>query len=200
MPSLSAARSRPFRSCLGAFLALWIWTGAGAGTGMGTAVAAEFPEYLIKAQLLIRLAEFVEWPAGSFHSPCQPFVIGIVGPDPFGDYLDTLAQKEQLGSHPIQLRRLGPADPELARCHMVFLAVSTTPQQQNRVLARIGSNPVLTVGDANVMTQRGCHIGFLVVEDRIRFHINLKAARRNRLVFPSQLLRLAAHILDDAGR
>ena len=158
-------------------------------------LAGEFPEYLLKAQLLIRIAEFVDWPDGTFSSPKEPFIIAIVGKDPFGTYLETLARKEKIKDRPIILRRFAPdADP--APCHMLFVA-NAEQYHLERILSRISGSSVLIVGDTETMTKKGVHVGFLMIGGRIRFQINLRSAKACRLVIASQLLRLATKITDE---
>src|ERR1700681_3665474 len=45
-------------------------------------------EYQVKAAFLYNFAKFVDWPAEAFGSSGAPFVIGVVGDDPFGGALD----------------------------------------------------------------------------------------------------------------
>jgi hypothetical protein len=49
------------------------------------ACGAEAPtEYQVKAVFVYNFSRFVEWPPQSFTAPNEPFVIGILGSDPFG--------------------------------------------------------------------------------------------------------------------
>src|SRR4051794_16733239 len=52
------------------------------------------PEYQVKAVFLFNFAQFVSWPLSQ---PADaPFVIGIVGDDPFGSYLDETVRGEKV--------------------------------------------------------------------------------------------------------
>src|SRR5690242_6746479 len=63
------------------------------------------PEYQVKAVFLFNFAQFVEWPAGSFQAADAPFVIGVLGQDPFGAQLDAVARGETVGQRPLAIRR-----------------------------------------------------------------------------------------------
>src|SRR5690349_14383540 len=63
------------------------------------------PEYKIKAVFLFNFTQFVEWPGNVFNSDDAPFVIGILGKDPFGSYIDNAVADEKMGSHPITIVR-----------------------------------------------------------------------------------------------
>ncbi|HET6899288.1 MAG TPA: YfiR family protein, partial [Vicinamibacteria bacterium] len=45
-------------------------------------------EYEVKAAFLYNFARFVEWPPDTFHDGETPFVIAVLGHDPFGSVLD----------------------------------------------------------------------------------------------------------------
>lgn len=164
-----------------------------------TAGAVKLPEYQVKAEMMIRIGEFVDWPEGTFPSPESPFYIGIVGENPFGNYLEPFVQNEKIKGHPIVLR-IFPHGTISEPCHMVFIARSVQPKI-DEILSQVGETPVLSVGDSETMCKSGVHIGFLTSEGHIRFHVNLDSVKRCHLTFPSQLLRLAVKVLgtEDGG-
>src|SRR5437867_1187382 len=51
-------------------------------------------EYQVKAVFLFNFAQFVEWPPAAFADDKSPIVIGILGDDPFGAYLDEVVRAE----------------------------------------------------------------------------------------------------------
>ena len=53
------------------------------------------PEYQVKAVFLFNFAQFVDWPSKAFPEPQTPLVIGVVGEDPFGPYLDETVRGEK---------------------------------------------------------------------------------------------------------
>jgi hypothetical protein len=59
------------------------------------------------------------------------------------------------------------------------------------VLQRVAKLPVLTISDAPNFVQAGGIIGMFQENNKMRFDINLAAARQNNLVVSSNLLRLA---------
>ena len=63
---------------------------------LGLSVGAAVPpaEYRVKAVFLFNFAQFVDWPPDAFTAPGQPFVIGVLGKDPFGPELDAVVRGE----------------------------------------------------------------------------------------------------------
>jgi hypothetical protein len=70
------------------------------------AAAADSPsEYQVKAIFLFNFSHFVDWPAEAFKSPTEPFIIGVLGADPFGPRLDEAVRGEHIAGHPLVVRR-----------------------------------------------------------------------------------------------
>ena len=64
------------------------------------AAAASLPEYSVKAAFVHSFGKYVIWPGAAFAAPTAPFVIGILGTDPFGDAFAAL-QKKNLQNRPL---------------------------------------------------------------------------------------------------
>ena len=61
------------------------------------------PEYQVKAVFLFNFAQFVSWP--SPQPSDTPFVIGIVGDDPFDSYLDETVRGEKVNNRSLTTQR-----------------------------------------------------------------------------------------------
>jgi hypothetical protein len=58
----------------------------------------------------------------------------------------------------------------------------------------LASKPVLTVGDFDTALRDGSVIGFRLIDESVRFEVNVGAAERARLSISSQLLKVAFRI------
>jgi hypothetical protein len=146
-------------------------------------------EYQLKAVFLFNFAQFVEWPAGTFANESEPFVIGIVGEDPFRSYLDDLVRGERIGTHPLQVRRFAPDDP-VYRCQILYVSNSTAGRL-NAYLGALKFRPVLTVSDIDSFARLGGMVRFAVEDGRIHLRVNLAAARAAHLAISSKILRVS---------
>lgn len=63
-------------------------------------------ELEVKAAFLLNFAHFTKWPATALKNKGSPFLITIVGEDPFGPVLDNLMEGEKVEGHPIQIIRV----------------------------------------------------------------------------------------------
>ena len=155
----------------------------------GTVRAAASPEYLTKASFLCNFALFVEWPADVFTTRDAPIVLGVVGTDPFDEALDQTIKNKRIKGRPIVVRRLQPGQ-DLRQAHILFVSASETGRSEE-LIARVGTHPVLLVGDTPDFARRGGAITFTKDDERVRFEINLDATRQARLNVSAKLLNLA---------
>ncbi len=157
--------------------------------------ASGFDEYAVKAAYLYNFAKFVEWPPGAFPTTDSSLMICIAGDNPFGVALAALHGK-LVESRPVEVRHI-PAATGLDRCHVVFIGRAEQGRLKT-VLAKLARLPILTVSDISDFAQAGGMIGLFEAEQRIRFNINITAARQANLKLSSQLLKLAT-IVDSGG-
>jgi len=147
---------------------------------------ADSLEYKVKAEFLERFTRFVEWPSGSFAAADSPFVLCVIGDNPFGGYLDQMSQTRKIQNRKISNRVLKAAT-EVDGCHLVFIARGAPVQQ---VLTRTTGRPALTVGDSPGFSEAGVLINFLREKEHVRFEINGAAVKKSGLKFSSKLLDL----------
>ena len=149
-------------------------------------------EYQLKAVFLFNFVQFVDWhatPQDSQPPTLAPLLIGIVGEDPFGSFLDETVRGERLGARPIQVRRYRRIA-DLEECQVLFISRSEN-ERLPEILAAVKNRPVLTVSDGDGFANQGGMIQFVTDKSRIRLRINLDAAEAANLTISSKLLRVA---------
>jgi len=150
---------------------------------------ADTPEYQLKAVFLFNFAQFVDWPPEVFAEAQTPLVIGVLGDDPFGSYLDETVRGEKVNTHPLAVRRYHRVE-EIKTCHVLFISQSEANRLEE-ILSRLKGSNILTVGDASGFASRGGIIQFVTENNKIRMRINLGAAKARNLKISSKLLRPA---------
>jgi len=146
-------------------------------------------EYQVKAVFLFNFAHFVSWPADTFRRPDAPFVIGILGTDPFGSTLDDVVRGETIDHHSFVIKRYQDAR-EIVDCNILFIG-RTEPGRVDEALSALKGHSVLTVSDADGSEHRGVMIGLFTENNRVRLRIDLAAAKAANLTISSNLLRPA---------
>ena len=127
-------------------------------------------EYQLKAVFLFNFAQFVEWPTSAFPEARTPLVIGVLGTDPFGAYLDETVRGEIVNSHPLAVQRYRRVE-DITRCHILFVS-GLEQGHLAEILAGLKGRTILTVGDAEGFTRGGGMIRFVTDHNRIRLRIN----------------------------
>lgn len=167
-----------------------ILAGAILSTAAASAATPPPQEYEVKAAFLYHFAHLVDWPAPA--DPAEPFVIAVVGHDPFGGVLDDVLASKSVRGQPVRIQRVAaPAQLEEAHPSIVFVGPGADDDLR-RALSAVAGQPVLTVGEAPRFAERGGMIGFRVTDEgRVAFDINLQRAQQSGLRLRSQLLKLA---------
>ena len=146
-------------------------------------------EYQVKAVFLYNFSHFVEWPPQTFATPTEPFVIGILGSDPFGARMDEAVRGELIDQHPLVIRRFHTAD-EVTNCQILFIDRSEGAHVRP-ILAALDHRNTLTVADLDGAAVHGVMIEFSTENNRIKLRINAEAAKAAGLTISSKLLRPA---------
>ena len=163
------------------FLALLLWA---------LPAAAEPPlEYRVQAAYVSKFLRFVEWPAERL---AGGFVVGVVGNDSFREAMGALDGYEA-GDRVVEVRHL---ERTLDVSDVHVLVIGPSMRALAFLEAAIGE-PVLTVSDAAGFNDAGGIVQFVVIEETIRFEINLASAEHSRLKLSSRLLQLARNVLRD---
>src|SRR6266568_7959591 len=115
-------------------------------------------EAQVKAVFLFNFAQFVDWPPEAVPDSQAPLVIGILGGDPFGDFLDATVRGERRGARPFVVRRYQRVD-DITRCDILFIS-RPVGDQPEEILTRLKNRPILTVSDADRFAERGGMIRF----------------------------------------
>jgi hypothetical protein len=154
--------------------------------------SSDSSEYLIKAGFIYNFAKLVEWPATAFAQPDSPIVIGILGDDPFGATLDRIVADKKINGRGFAVRRLKWTKElkDLKNCNILFVS-SSEKEHMDGVVDAIKWLPILTIGDAPGFAKRGGIMNFTLEDNKIRFEVNVEAAKHADLTISSRLLTLA---------
>lgn len=150
-----------------------------------TALAQPASETAVKAAFLVKFGNYVTWPGPLGPGP---LTLCIVGRDSLGQAVDRAAAGQQVNGHPLAVRRLTRLERE-SGCAIAYLAGSPA-QDVPSALAEVSGVPVLTVTDGREGPARGM-IHFEIASNRVRFHIDERAAAACRLGVSSKLLAIA---------
>ncbi len=149
-------------------------------------------EYRIKAAFLYNFTKFVEWPADRFPDESTAILLCVIGKDPFGATLeDTVTGKTVRGRH-IDIRRIDDVE-DVAACHLLFVGLFERERMREIVASSYEAN-ILTVGDTRDFVEFGGVINLIKKANKIRFEVNLVAAKQAQLKLDLKLVTLASSV------
>ncbi len=146
----------------------------------------------------------------------EPITIGIVCDNPFGKAFEPIIKKK-IDNKNIVIQQFGCIEKYKARaknkakykeeymaeygkalkkCHVLFFH-ATKGHNYHDFVELVRDSSVLTVGNMKDFTAKGGIIGFVVEKKKVRFEVNLTAAKRANLKISSKLLRLAKRVIEE---
>jgi hypothetical protein len=178
-----------------------------------TMVLADRPstEYNVKAGFIFNFIKYITWPMEKLNIDQKqknddPIVIGVIGVSPFNGALEPITKKkikdkdlfikrfpgfEQAG------KKYSDKDIEnLRNCHVLFVS-SSEKKHIEKIIKLVTDSNVLTVSDVDGFVEIGGIINFVTEERKIRFSINLDAAKRSELVVPTTILKIAKRVIHE---
>jgi hypothetical protein len=126
-----------------------------------------------------------------------PLNLYVLGDNPFGESITAIHGKHFRGKV-ININRINTLK-NLTDCHILFIS-SSEKWHITEILRSIKGMDILTIGDTDGFAQKGVIINFYTEEQRVRFEINLDAAKRANLTISSRLLSLSRVVRDMRGR
>jgi hypothetical protein len=165
-------------------------------------------EYQIKAAFLYNFLMFVDWPPGKMADGNEPIIIGIIGKDQFENAFEPVKNK-LVNNKKVIVKRFKPFEElkksdkakydqeieAIRKCHLLYICRSEETLLKE-ILNLIEGQGVLTVTSMDKFIESGSGvINFVMEEDKVRFEINLTAAKQAKIKIRSQLLRLAKKVI-----
>ncbi len=147
-------------------------------------------EYPLKALFLYNFGGYIEWPADAFRGSQDPFVIGILGSAPLDQTLREISATRKIAGRAIVVEKFSSAD-KVTLCQILFIGRDVSPQQQRAAVDKLKHHHVLIVGESEGFAGRGASVNFFFEANKIRFEINLDAAKEEQLKISAKLLALA---------
>ena len=133
---------------------------------------------------LFNFSKFVTWPPDAVNN--SPFVIGILGNDPFGTYIERVVEGEKVSGQPIVVQRYDDVK-DVKDCEILYINKSNGAEIARSLTGR----NILTVSDGDNFATTGGIVRFYLENNRMRLQINIKQAKAAGLQISSKLLRIA---------
>ena len=164
---------------------------------MGTISFAVFansgglPEYKVKAVFIYNFAKFVQWPSDKPQKPDKILSLCVLGDDPFGADFDVIKGKTIKGR--TVESKITMSIEKAKNCDCLFISDSEK-SNVSRILEDLKDYKVLTISDMEGFLEAGGIIQFVLEKRKVRFLINIGAAKQAGFKVSSKLLELAKEV------
>lgn len=146
----------------------------------------------VQSAFIHKFIKFIEWPDTALASDSNVIVVGIIGNGTMVKALTKIGDKEVRGLK-IVVRKVNRLR-EIETCNVLFISPSEEKRYE-KILDQVKGSNILTVGQTKGFAQKGVIINFVVVNNKIRFEINLNAGTEAGLRISSKLLNLATDVI-----
>jgi hypothetical protein len=190
MPTEPLPQQRFLRACIIRKIAV-LFLFAGVVLPSAVAQRSKPTEYDVKAAYLLNFGKFIR--RGDGAAPRTSFDICLLGHDPMGQTIDDLAANQAISGLPVHVRRI-PDVTQTKDCSILFISADEGDHLRED-LAILAASDILTVSDTSDFLDRGGMIQFVLIQNHVRFAVNLNAVNRAHLVLSSELLRVASSVI-----
>ena len=128
-----------------------------------------------------------DWPAGTFSGPKTPYILGVLGQNPFGVYAQAFATNVVNG-RPIVVKTFSTVE-EVKGCHLLFVS-SSEDSNLARIQDALQNSNVLTMGETDEFIRHGGLIKVMALTpgEKYFFELNKKVLERSPLKIHPGLL------------
>ncbi|MBC8353727.1 MAG: YfiR family protein [Planctomycetes bacterium] len=155
-------------------------------------------ERQVKATYLYFFSQYGTWPENAVPDAQGQFIVGLLGPDPFGGYFDALKGKTVAGGKiKIEIRRFESSN-DYKPCHLVFISPEAADNGEGTAEQRLAGllkkrNPhVMIVSDSPGLATAGAMINnFIAADGRVHLEINRAEMQKQGLDMSPKVLQLS---------
>jgi hypothetical protein len=162
--------------------------------GQHPATAQHASSHEVTAGFVYNFAKFTEWPEEVLPQGA-PLILCIADSVRVVKALEAATGGQAVDGHILVIRTVD-LDGKLSSCHLVY-AGGVDARRGATLIETLKGASVLTLSDLDRFALRGGTANLFVEEGRMRFAVNLDAARRARLRLSSRLLALAKIVKED---
>lgn len=144
--------------------------------------------YRVKIGFLYNFLRFAEWPANVL-PPGAAFRIAVAADDETYALIARTLDGKVVDGRAITVMRTDypPGEPPP---HLLFITQSARPDS-HRLTELYAGAPVLTIGEVDSFARKGGIMNFVLVDEAVRFEVNLQAASRAGLRISSRVSKMA---------
>lgn len=160
---------------------------------------SQIQEYDLKAILLERFTQYLEWPENSNMSDASaPFIIGVVGDDPFDGTLETTYSDLKIKNKNVVIKYFDSFRGTQI-CNLVFIS-SSMKNNIDSIVNYFSDKPILLVSDVKGFGEKGVLINIFLENNYPKYELHEKKMEALGFKINFRLKRSASIIHDGGNR
>lgn len=153
----------------------------------------DIEEYNAKALFIYNFTKYIVW---NNLDEKENFTIAVYKKCDIIEPLKQIASSKKVQNKKISISVLKDDQQEID-CHILFLPEFVGIESYINILKRVNRKNVLIISENKKLFQKGTGINFLIIEDKIKFEINMSSLENADLKISSQLLKLATNVKQE---
>lgn len=143
----------------------------------------------LKAAYTLHFLNLIRW-----EQPAKWLNFCVLGVSEPGERMLGTLQDKTVHGQSIRARRVPQVGAEREPCDALYIPESYAAYAP-ALLKQYENSATVTISDSPAFVNTGGVIGFVIVEDRLRFDVNERVAAKKRLKISAKLLELARNIV-----
>ncbi len=139
-----------------------------------------------QAMFIYNFSKLVKWPSSYSQGN---FVIGVIGESDTYSALLEFTKNKRVGPQTILVKKFNDTK-DITDCHILFVS-SDKNSKMNEIVAKIKTQNSLVISETKGSIKSGSAIDFLIVDNKLRYQINISNAEKYNLVVSKSLVDLA---------
>jgi hypothetical protein len=140
----------------------------------------------VQAYFIYNFSRMIKWPANYSQGD---FVIGVLGNSQSYQKLVELTINKKVGMQTIAVKKFSTTG-EITNCHILLIS-SDCSSKINEVNQRLADKHTLIISESDGLIKQGSAIDFLIVDNKLRFKMNVENAEKYNLIVSKSLLDMA---------
>lgn len=155
-------------------------------TNVSTKLNTDTQEYELKAAFIYRFIDYVEW---NKNNNLKTFEIAVLSESPITEMLIEIGRDKKAKNKNMDVREYYDLN-DIDFCNILFVSKNYNSPIET-VISKFGDKNVLIITEQSGYCAKGAQINFSVFGNKLKFEVNLNAAKRAGLKISSQLLEHA---------
>jgi hypothetical protein len=152
----------------------------------------ENDEYEVKSAFVYNFTKYIDWEDPKLYNASN-FRIAVYKDSPLEIHLSKLLQNKKIKNKKVEVVKFSLID-EIEKVHIIFVPNKTNTKEFKEIVDHENSKNALIISEKQGRLSLGSGINFLLINNRIKFEVNLNVLKQNNLKTGSQLLKLAEKV------